>query len=100
MDTFEGGIMKQRKTIIGVGILLLIIVLTLGATFEFSIGNRSLSKGFKNLQGDHSMHPDMFNQTGWDGPTGSFTSGEIYALRLGDWLWYLTVTTDGSPKKN
>ena len=92
--------MKQRKKIIIGAILLLVLVFMLESAFVFSIGNTTFGKGFQNLKGDHSMYPNLFNQTGWDGPTGFFSSGEIYALRLGDWLWYFTVTTDDSPKKN
>jgi hypothetical protein len=80
-------------------ISILVLAFLLGSVFEFSIGNTTFGKHVQNLKGDHSMYPNVFSQTGWDGPTGSFTSCDIYALRVGDWLWYFTVTTDDSPKQ-
>jgi hypothetical protein len=90
--------LKSKKSIITGLVLLGILSLILCCSFEVSIGSKTFNKGFQHLNGDRSIYSGVFHQTGWDGPTGSFTSGEIYALRIGDWLLYFSVDTDNSPR--
>jgi hypothetical protein len=38
--------------------------------------------------------PSGFIVTGWDGPTGEFSHGSIYALKIGHWMYRVDVVTE------
>ena len=86
--------MKRKRVIVVVLALVISVLILLMLPLKVSLGKKSFSKSMMRLHGDYSMWPDFYNQTGWDGPTGSLMYGEIYAIRIGDWLFRFDVVTD------
>jgi hypothetical protein len=39
-----------------------------------------------------------FTKSGWDGPTGTYSSGEIYIYNRGTWMWRLDIIDSGIPE--
>jgi len=76
-----------------------LIVLVVFVPVHFSIGQRTIRKELSRLNGNRSVWSDVFNHLVWDGPTGSFTSGEVYAVRVGDLLWQFSISRDNSRPK-
>ena len=86
--------MKRKKVIAVVLALVASLAILLALPMKISIGKKTFSKSLYCLHGDHSMWPDFYNRTGWDGPTGSLLYCGTYAIRIGDWLFQFDVVTD------
>lgn len=89
--------MKARKPAIMALIVASSIGVFLFCPVDLSFGTKTFRKSLTRLNGDHSMWPDVFNRTGWDGPTGSRDYADIYALRIGDWLFRFDAVTERTP---
>ena len=86
--------MKRKRVIVAVLALVISVLILPVLPLKVSLGKKTFSKSMVCLHGDHSMWPDFYNRTGWDGPTGSLMGCEIYAVRIGDWLFRFDVVTD------
>ena len=63
---------------------------------QLSFGDTSIGvkAGFLKPGEAFDTEPSGFISTGWDGPTGEFSHGNIYGLKLGKWMYRLDVVTE------
>jgi HEAT repeat protein len=75
--------------------LALVISTPFRRTVEFHIGDKTISIRVERLLPNGPFSGDgVFSRTIWDGPTGSFSSGEVIALKLGSRLLRLDLVDD------
>jgi hypothetical protein len=89
--------LKPKKSALIALVVITFLSLIILCPVNVPVGSKTFRKSLTSLNGDRSLWPDVFNQTGWDGPTGSRTSGEIYAVRIGDWLLRFDIVTANPP---
>jgi hypothetical protein len=60
------------------------------------IGSHIVSVTTETLGPNHQYYdePSGFKWSIWDGPTGSFSSGKNYGLKLGHWMLRLDIIED------
>jgi HEAT repeat protein len=61
---------------------------------DFYYSGRKISISFQPLSGGAFAEEGMFVNTGWDGPTGEFTHGDIFGLKLGKRMLRVDVVYD------
>ena len=83
-----------------VGVLLLagiafLISIPFRKTVEFSIGPKTISLRLEALVANGPFSNEgIFSRTIWDGPTGSFSNGQVIGLKLGSHLLRLDIIDD------
>ncbi len=62
---------------------------------RFDFGNTSMSVSFQTLAPNGLFDDEgMFVHTGWSGPTGSFSEGDIYGIKFGSRLLRFDLVSD------
>lgn len=75
--------------------LVLAVLTALVAGTKFNLGSRSFGLSIQTLVPNGPFHAEgFFIHTGWDGPTGSFSAGDIYGLKVGNRLLRLDIVDD------
>ena len=95
-------IKKRTVRIVIVCLLLAVVVMVVlvgflfGVSFKTDVGKYHV----KNQGGTRAAKTDVweqgFSHEIWDGPTGTFSSGDIYVFKRGNWMWRLDIFT-GNP---
>jgi HEAT repeat protein len=74
-------------------VLAMLTALVVGT--KLNLGSRSFGLSIQTLMPNGPFHAEgFFIHTGWDGPTGSFSTGDIYGLKLGNRLLLLDIVDD------
>jgi hypothetical protein len=82
---------------LAVGLAIVAIVLFAFCPIHLSLGDLKIEKSLSRVKKTDDWSSG-FSHTGWDGPTGTYSSGEIYTFRIGDWLWRLDIYNKGLPE--
>lgn len=61
---------------------------------EFGDTSVKAKAGFLTPGQGFDTEPSGFISTGWDGPTGEFSHGDIYGLKVGKWMYRVDIVTD------
>ena len=78
-------------------LILLLFLVTAICPLNLTIGDWHIRKSLERIARADDW-PKGFHQTGWDGPTGSFSSGDIFTLRIAQWVWRLDIYNEGLPE--
>lgn len=75
--------------------LVLAVLTAFVAGTKFNFGSRSFGLSIQTVTRNGPFHAErFFFHTGWDGPTGSFSAGDIYGIKLGNRLLRLDIVDD------
>jgi hypothetical protein len=86
--------MPPAALAIAVGISLGLLVSPLLKSLEFGDSAIKVSAGFLKPGQGFDTEPSGFISTGWDGPIGEFSHGNIYGLKIGKWMYRIDVVTE------
>lgn len=86
--------MPPAALAIAVGLSLSLLNSPLLKSLEFGDTAIKVSAGFLKPGQGFDTEPSGFISTGWDGPTGEFSHGNIYGLKIGKWMYRVDVVTE------
>lgn len=86
--------MPTAALAIAMCISLCLLVSPLSKPFEFGDTAIKVSASFLRPGQGFDTEPSGLISTGWDGPTGEFSHGNIYGLKIGKWMYRVDVVTE------
>ena len=73
-------------------LLMAFVVAACVGRLHFNVGSTSIQFAYELVQPGQDRGP-LFHDA-WDGPTGEFTNGDIYGLRVWKWCLRLDIVND------